>query len=104
MTLFDVLFLLLVTGIEVSLSLMVVLMRQTREDTQIQAWVTDALEGNVRYLAATLTTWHSKPAETPEEQAERDKDVADIQQRLNSPGPGLMQWDEVQAVRARYKK
>ena len=74
------------------------------ETSLVSGWAIDALDDNVKYLANTLTAWHSKPAATPEEQAERDKDVADIQARLNSPGPGLMSWDDTRAVRTRYQK
>ena len=74
------------------------------ESLLTQGWAVDALDDNVRYLANTLTAWHAMPTTTPEEKAERDKDVADIQMRLYSPGPGLLQWDRTRDVRSRYGK
>jgi len=71
------------------------------EDLTIMSWAIGALDDNVRYCVGTLATRH---ASTPEEQAEWDKDNADLQQRLNSPGPGLMEWDRASTVIDRYKR
>ena len=69
---------------------------------QVDVFTIDTLHDNVKFVVGSLVDHHKNPPKTKEQQAHWDEAIANIEARLNSPGPGLMQWEDVKAVRKRY--